>query len=454
VIKGESMVKAEASLPNRETLPANDRRSQLISRLRQDVHPAQGQIPAYIFSSPEVYELEMERIFPCCWLLVAHESEIPEPGDYVTRSLGPYPVIVVRGEDGKIRILLNVCRHRGMRVCRTDSGNSADFLCPYHGFNYKNTGELIGVPFEKDSYGTFDKSQHGLLAMKVDSYHGLIFGAAPGREESLDRFLGGMKWYLDLYVKRATMTVTGPPQRWVVQSNWKLPSENFASDAYHVPNTHACMPSLGLFPNISYAKFGYHIHAGNGHGIGIGTGVSDSPTIWPETLLEQFEKNLSPEQFSILKTVKNAHATVFPNLSFLISSMTYEGQPIYHTTMRVWQPVGYDTIEVASWVLVEKDIPEERKKRAQRAYIHTFGSSGMLEQDDTENWINVTENSRRVSHLPGVTFNYQMGLGRKPMDSFPGPGEVYECKFHEANARAFYQRWLDLLLGNGADVSI
>jgi hypothetical protein len=290
--------------------------------------------------------------------------------------------------------------------------------------------------------------------MKTGSFHGLVFGAAPGREESLDQYLGGMKWYLDLYLKRAEMTVMGPPQRWVVQSNWKLPAENFASDAYHVTNTHACMPSLGLFPNIAYAKFGYHIHAGNGHGIGIGTGVADSPSIWPETLLQQFEKNLSPEQFSLLQTVKNAHATVFPNLSFLISSMTYEGQPIYHTTMRLWQPVGYDTIEVVSWVLVEKETPEEWKKRAQRAYIHTFGSSGMLEQDDTENWVNVTENSRKVSQLPGVTFNYQMGLGRKPMDSFPGPGEVYECKFHEANARAFYRRWLDLLLRDDGDVCI
>jgi hypothetical protein len=76
----------------------------------------------------------------------------------------------------------------------------------------------------------------------------------------------------------------------------------------------------------------------------------------------------------------------------------------------------------------------------------------MLEQDDTENWVNVTENSRRVMQLSGVTFNYQMGLGRKPMDFFPGPGEVYECKFHEANARAFYRRWLDLLLRDQGNV--
>ena len=440
------MITAERPSLDGQRFPISSGRAQVLNLLKRDVRPDQGQIPAYIFSSPEIYELEMERVFPRCWLLVGHESEISEPGAYVTRSLGQYPVIVVRGDDGKIRILLNVCRHRGMRVCRADSGKSADFVCSYHGFNYKNTGELIGVPFEKDAYGAFDKSAYGLIQMKVDTYHGLIFGAAPGVEQSLDQFLGDVKWYLDLYVKRAKMTVTGPPQRWFVQSNWKLPAENFGSDAYHVSTTHACMPGLGLFPNVSYAKFGYHIHAGNGHGIGVGTGVPDSPSIWPEALLRHFEKNLNADQFALLKLVKNAHGTVFPNLSFLISSMIYDNEPIYHTTMRLWQPLGYDSIEVVSWVLVEDETSQEWKKKVQRAYIRTFGSSGMLEQDDMENWIHVTENSHRVLSLPGVTFNYRMGLGRKPMDSFPGPGEVYECKFHEANARAFYRRWLDLLL--------
>ena len=289
--------------------------------------------------------------------------------------------------------------------------------------------------------------------MNVDSYHGLIFGAVPGQAGSLDQYLGDMKWYIDLYVKKAEMTVIGPPQRWLLPSNWKLPAENFASDAYHVANTHACMPALGLFPSLSYAKAGYHIHAGNGHGIGIGTGVSDSPAIWHEELFQQSEKNLTPEQFALLKTVRNAHATVFPNLSFLISSMTYDGEPICHTTMRVWQPMGCDAIEVISWFLVEKRASETWKKKAQRAYIHSFGSSGMLEQDDTENWTNVTENSRKVLQLSGVTFNYQMGLRRKPIGSFPGPGDVYEGKFHEANARAFYRRWLDLLLQDEEDAA-
>lgn len=432
--------------PSKKALPGNGRRKNLVSLLRQKVRPEDGEIPVFIFSSPEVYELEMERVFPRCWLLVAHESEIPKQGDFVTRSLGQLPVIVVRGDDERIRILLNVCRHRGMRLCRADLGHSARFECPYHGYTYKNSGELIGVPFEKDSYGELDRSRLGLVQMRVDTYEGLIFGALPGVNESLDRYLGPMKWYLDLFVKRADMVVTGPPQRWRVRANWKIPAENFASDAYHTAQTHASIPTLGLAPSLSWAKAGYHVNAGNGHGLGIGTGAPDSPSIWPGDLVPVFQKNLTSEQFVILKDLKNCHATVFPNLSLLISSIFYEERPVYLTTMRLWQPRGSDTIEVISWFLAERVASAEWKRKTQEAYTLTFGSSGILEQDDTENWTQITENSRQLGRISDMTLNYKMGLERKPMKNFPGPGEVYEGKFHEANARAFYQRWLKLLM--------
>lgn len=432
--------------PSPETLPGNGRHRNLVSELRQKVRPEDGKIPLFIFASPEVYELEMERVFPRCWLLVAHESEIPKPGDFVTRSLGQLPVIVVRGDDKRIRILLNICRHRGMRVCRADFGKRAHFECPYHGYTYKNTGELIGVPFQKDSYGELDRSKFGLVQMRVDTYGGLIFGALPDLKESLDQYLGAMKWYLDLFVKRADMVVTGPPQRWLVRSNWKIPAENFASDAYHTAQTHGSIPTLGLTASLSWAKAGYHVNTGNGHGLGIGTGAPDSPSIWPEDLIPVFRKNLDSKQFALLKELKNCHATVFPNFSLLISSILYEERPVYLTTMRLWQPRGSDTIEVVSWFLAEREASEHWKQKTQKAYTLTFGSSGILEQDDTENWTNVTENSRQLGEISGMFLNYQMGLGRKPMKSFPGPGDVYEGKFQEANARAFYQRWLELLL--------
>src|SRR3712207_439673 len=80
---------------------------------------------------PEVFRLELERVFSRAWLFLGHESEIPEPGDYVTRRLGLDPVIVVRGENGELSVVANTCRHRGIKLCRSDRGNASHFRCPY-----------------------------------------------------------------------------------------------------------------------------------------------------------------------------------------------------------------------------------------------------------------------------------------------------------------------------------
>ena len=81
-----------------------------------------GLISARVFADPDVYQLELERVFGRTWLFVAHESEIPRRGDFVTRVMGEDPVIVVRGADGEVRVLLNVCRHRGRKLCGARRG--------------------------------------------------------------------------------------------------------------------------------------------------------------------------------------------------------------------------------------------------------------------------------------------------------------------------------------------
>src|SRR6185437_1333540 len=102
--------------------------------LEEIVRPAEGLISRRIFSDTEVYGLEVEKIFGRGWFFVGHESEIPEPGDLVTRSVGMDPAILLRDDDGEIRVFLNSCRHRGMRVCRTDRENTSFLRCPYHGW--------------------------------------------------------------------------------------------------------------------------------------------------------------------------------------------------------------------------------------------------------------------------------------------------------------------------------
>jgi phenylpropionate dioxygenase-like ring-hydroxylating dioxygenase large terminal subunit len=418
----------------------------LQARLIESVKPAEGSVPAFIFSSPDVYEAELQRVFARSWLFVGHESEVPEPGDYVTRYMGEDPVIVTRGEDGQIRVFLNVCRHRGMRLCRADMGNTSHFRCPYHGFTYDNRGHLVGVPFHKEAYGDdLDRASLSLFQPRCESYAGLVFATWSEAGPSLGEFLGDARWYLDLLFKRAAMEVVGPPQRWVVDTNWKLPADNFASDAYHTATTHASIAAIGLTPSIAFGKDGYHISLSHGHGCGLGIGPT--PMV-PEEMLALYARHLPPAQAAIWRQIKNLHGTLFPNFSLLLTSAAgIEGKRIMHTTMRLWQPKGPDKIEIWSWLIVERDAPDEWKELSRKAYILTFGPSGIFEQDDTENWAHITANARGAVARRAATFNYTMGLGRTPLvDGFAGPGAVTDTKFQEANARNFYGRWLEMML--------
>jgi phenylpropionate dioxygenase-like ring-hydroxylating dioxygenase large terminal subunit len=413
--------------------------------LRERVDPEAGAIPSFIFGDPQIYRLELDTIFGRCWQLAGHESEIPEPGDYVTRYLGETNIILVRSEDGEVRVLLNMCRHRGMRVCRADLGNSSHFRCPYHGFTYRNTGELTGVPLQEEAYGgALDKAGLGLIEARTESYGGLVFATWDREAAPLSEYLGGMTWYLDLYVRRAEMEVIGPPHRWEMDADWKIPAENFIGDSYHTMQTHGSIPKLGLVSSIKFAKDGYHIYAGNGHGIGIGLPAPDP--IFPPELIDLYRENLGHDQWEVLRQVRNVNATVFPNLSFLISSMTLDGQVVSHTTMRVWVPRGPGKIVIYSWCLVERDAPAWWKALSSKAHIISFGPSGMFEQDDSENWTDITRNAASYWRAGGgeMSFPYLQGLSKQQIE-FVGPGEVYESKFSDANARHFYRWWLDLV---------
>jgi len=154
-----------------------------------------------IFTDQSIFELEQEKLFAKAWLYIGHESEIPNEGDYVTRQMATDPVILTRGEHGKIHVLLNSCSHRGTLLCTSDVGSTKGFTCAYHGWVFgldgslKATADDMGLYDGKVDFKTLDLK----TAARVDTYAGLIFATWNDAGPDLADYLGDARWYLDLF---------------------------------------------------------------------------------------------------------------------------------------------------------------------------------------------------------------------------------------------------------------
>jgi phenylpropionate dioxygenase-like ring-hydroxylating dioxygenase large terminal subunit len=123
------------------------------------------------------------------WHYVAHEREISQPGDFKSLLLGREPVLVVRGEDGCVRVLFNTCRHRPVTVCHQANGNTKRFVCSYHGWVYNTKGNLIGLSGARQEGGSFSE-RRGLTPLpRVEVYRGFVFASlSPGGETLEEHF--------------------------------------------------------------------------------------------------------------------------------------------------------------------------------------------------------------------------------------------------------------------------
>jgi phenylpropionate dioxygenase-like ring-hydroxylating dioxygenase large terminal subunit len=424
---------------------------------------ADGLVPSRVLNDATIYQLELDRIFARAWVFVGHSSEIPSRGDYVLRYIGQDAFILVRDERGNIRVLFDACRHRGAQICRAEKGNTSHFRCPYHGWTYKNTGDLVGAPAYQQAYGGMDKAEWGLIsAAHVTELHGLIFATLDPSAPSLDEYLGGMRWYLDLLFNLTEdgMEVVGEPQRWIMTANWKSPAENFAGDDYHTVFLHKSMWDVGTIQIPAFANMmGYHVHAAPGHSMSFSIAPDrddPGPKFWgyPEEVVRMFRaERVSPEQFDLAYRSRVGVGNIFPNLSFLALPLTPDPERIPPTglmTIRQWQPAGPTKVEIWNWFLVWKGVSAEYRQLSYRAGLGTFSSSGLFEQDDAEPWQSMSRNGgSSIARTRNWLLNYKMGLrgigGSRRVDDWPGPGVAYWPRYEEGVQRNFWRRWIDFM---------
>jgi phenylpropionate dioxygenase-like ring-hydroxylating dioxygenase large terminal subunit len=430
--------------------PGTSEVTQLLEDMQKGI--GEGRVPARIFNDQEIFDLEQRKLFSKAWCFLAHESELPSPGDYVTRSIANNNIIVARDESGQVHANLNMCRHRGNQMCKSDMGNASHFRCSYHGWVYKNSGELIGVPYFKEAYDAkLDRKQWSLIKIRTEMYAGLIFGTLDPHAPSLADYLGGFQFYLDIYLKQGPggSEVHGPPDHWIADTDWKICAENFSGDGYHTPVAHQFGFHLGYFPSsgASHSQGWAVSIPGKGHGIGLGhTPGMPAFAGYPEALVTKMHESLTPEQIEVFSTTRTAVGSVFPNLSFLIQpfSLVPGEAGVRFCTMRLWHPTGPGQMEMWSWCLVPKDASQEYKDAAYNAYTLTFGQAGTFEQDDFENWTKVTRQAGS-SLARDMDFPYLMGLDRPPLADWPGTGHAVTPYVTDTNFRNLWGTWLDYL---------
>jgi phenylpropionate dioxygenase-like ring-hydroxylating dioxygenase large terminal subunit len=419
----------------------------------------------------EIYDLELDRLFARAWMALAHESEIPDPGDYVTRSIGEDQVVVQRDHDGEINVLLNVCRHRGMPVCRAEAGNTGQWRCPYHGWTYDDRGRFLGAPVAKEQMwgDVLPKSELGLRRARVGMYAGMVFATFDETAPSLSEYLGDITWYIDMVLSRTDegLEVAGPPQRLLVPANWKTAGEQFAGDGYHTLGLHRSLLEMGVLTgemsaDASPGMYGVDVSV-MGHGVRCipfaetfqalaGQWTDDMspmeklrlvpPSGVPPHKVDDLETRFSPAQLRVLTESPPTVAGIFPNNACLnFYSPMPDGLGVslgWHTFV----PRGPEHFEFLTWVFVPKGMKESADLN-KRSTIFGTGTSGVVEQDDSEAWPQI-QRSAHGALGRRQTLKYHALLGENKGD-WPGPGKVYGGFSKDDNQWEWWLRWLEFM---------
>jgi len=393
-----------------------------------------GRVHGSLYTDPAVFAEELEKIFYGGWVFVGHESEIPAPGDYVCRALGLEPVILLRANDGVVRVHSNRCTHRGNMLCRSESGRAKLLKCDYHGWTFSLEGELLGVPFP-DGFCA-DKAERSLRgAAQVASYRGFVFATFNPRAGSLESHLGAGAALIDRAVGVSPLSRIRLGAGWVkhrMACNWKMLPEN-ATDGYHAAITHAS------FFEAFRTHYDSHMHSesarlslardwGGGHAELDFTGRYRRPLEWLGTTEERAARYVAdmvaargePAARSVL-TEGPPHATIFPNL-FLGELNIVMFQPLSATECVQWHtPMLLEGVE------------EGLNMRIIRQSEGAMGPSGFLLADDGV----ISERAQAALQGRSGWLDISRGLNRQATEK----GALTSHSTDEVNNRAFWKHY-------------
>ena len=395
------------------------------------------------FADADLFEREFSRIYDKLWLYVGHETEIPEPGDFVTRTIAHRPLLFVRGSDGEVTVYLNSCTHNGSVVCREPTGNREFFPCAYHGWVFDRDGALKEVPGETAFGPQFSKADNGLSVVPSQaSYQGFVFISFAERDDLAD-YLAGAKEYLDILSasSAAGMKVIPGTHEYGTRANWKMLPVNVIDGNHFLP-THV---TYLQYLQERGSEMGHPIRdfhetvLGNGHTVfeyeapwGRPQGKPDAS--WSEEVNAQIEarraeliERLGPDLGDRLAR-KNRNLVIFPNLII---------NDIMGVTIRVAEPVSVDFMEVTAWQIAPADDPPELAQVRNEQFLTFLGPGGFATPDDIEGMEASQRGFATYREMPWV--NYSKGIAAEIAGGLTSPGES------DFMTRAFFNAWQDYL---------
>ncbi len=386
--------------------------------IRDWVRPDEGRILGRVYADPDLYRMEIERIWKRSWLYAGHESEVPESGDYLTRTVGTVPLVISRTAEGAVAVIVNRCMHRGNLVCSSISGNASVFQCPYHGWSYRNNGELLGVPYQKAYGAEFHKGEHGMRPpARMSIYRGFIFVSYASEGPTLEDQLGNARELLDNFIDispTGRLRLDVGYNRLRLDANWKMYAEN-SSDNYHNNFVHVSAYMTEAQRKIALAisresSKGVVWALGNGHSYldfrgeeaVQGMVLRSASATADEGSERQYERDLTArvgaDKAAALLSEGPPTVFIFPNL-FVIQQDVRRLEPVSETRSHLYQhPAMLDG--------VPPSINKQRLTRHETAY----GPAGFVMSDDLEVF---AQNQRAIGHTPDEWLLLTRGMHRE-----------------------------------------
>ena len=401
-----------------------------------------------IYVDAAIFAREMETVFGSSWVYLAHESQVREPHDFMTTTLGRRPLIVTRDRDGRLHALFNRCAHRASTVCQIEAGSARHFQCSYHGWTYANTGELTTLPDMGGYPETFRKGDHGLAQVpRLATFRGFIFGTLNRDAMPLPEWLGPAGPRVEDFVDRVPSgeIELRNRQRMIYNGNWKLAWDN-AADGSHPKFAHRSFVLLnerhhGGAKSLSQFKTNpddtdmFAEDLGNGHifvdqrpGLQSSFWDTQRPIPGRESYSDAILDAYGDDAPALLDMAAGSmvNLSIFPNLL------------LKGNHLEVVEPLGVASTRLHTWMAAAVGVPEEINVLRMRI-AEDFPSLG--NPDDLE----IFERCQAGLDIAEVEWvDMSKGLGA-PTDVSNADGVRHVPVTHEAPMRGYLREWRKLM---------